>query len=340
MPIVRKRRAAFGTGTHPDTLLGLTYLAHNRNATCVLPTHYFSEALMEIKSKLFITYADNAATGMNALLAQGRSFAAELDQTEQQFDKASCRRRRRLEKALVKLTRFAARFLARAEKLMQYCASLVPRNDDADIAAEHDYLRPFDSAARQDALNPDRSSEPRAFSVVPETEELSFDYGISEGGADRILHAFTSTQRRPSEAEIRRILPDNSAFNDLSNLTQAARSRESFGRAIERLRESHNYTIEDFRGSTQVSPVQYNKYRNDEDTPRRPTLQRIITGLSLTPAQAKDLWQKAGYNDYRTEDCFFFACLHYGIYDLDKLNLLFNYFFCDQRTLIRIPPER
>lgn len=288
---------------------------------------------MEIKSKLFTTYADNAATGMNALLAQGRSFAAELDQTEQQFDKASCRRRRRLEKALVKLTRFAARVLARAEKLMQYCAFLAP-------CAARDCLRSFDSAARQDTLNPDRSSEPRAFSVVPETEEFSFGYSVSEGGADRILHAFTSTQRRPSEAEIRRILPDNSAFNDLSDLTQEARSRESFGRTLEGLRESRRYTIEDFRGRTQVSPMQYNKYRNDEDTPRRPTLQRIITGLELRPAEAKDLWQKAGYNDYRPEDCFFFSCLHHGIYDLDQLNLLFNYFFCDQRTLIRIPPER
>ena len=85
---------------------------------------------------------------------------------------------------------------------------------------------------------------------------------------------------------------------------------------------------------------EYNQYKNNEDTPHRFKLQRIICGMNLSYRNALDLWQKAGYNLYKPEDRLFFTCLEYGIYDLYAINTLLYYFFNSTDKLVPIPVEK
>ena len=291
---------------------------------------------MGMESKKFLTCADDASESLDALFAKGRLFAAELDNQSTAFDKASCLKRRFLEKALSRLTRFAERILARCTKLIDYCDS-----HSARFSATKGFT-PTDSVISPPSSHGTASDEKFSFPPAsPSTSRLYFPQDPETGCfPERIAHAYIPNLFSHSQEDLLRILPDEAAYENLTRLVSAERRKESFGATLARLREKQGLKISDFSGLTQLSPTQYNQYKNDEDTPHRFKLQRIITGMRLSLADARELWQKAGYNEYKPEDRLFFACLEYGVYDLRDINTLLYFFFRDAGKLIPIPAEK
>lgn len=291
---------------------------------------------MGVESKKFLTYAEDASKSVSSLFEKGRLFAADLDNNVITFDKASCRKRRFLEKALSRLTRFAERILARCTKMTAYFDSLISRYNITKASETNNITMPSPSKSPYDESNDISPSS--TFKSGPCFAEDSDP--ICDLSPERVAHSYIPDLFPHSKEDLRRILPDESAFNSLSALVSRARLEESFGASLARLREKQGLKISDFSGLTLLSSAQYHKYRNDEDTPHRFKLQRIITGMGLSLSDARDLWQKAGYNEYKPEDRLFFACLKYGIYDLDDINTISYFFFRDYSKLIPIPAEK
>lgn len=286
---------------------------------------------------LFNSYASNAEKKLNELFQKGQKLVAESVKLSERSDSESFRKQRKLSKLIHRLTKFASRIINRCDYLSDKIACIEPKHNEsivnADLSTEND-LPPFpvpgDMGLKD--MSPNCGAAPIMTAPLSAAEKNS-PY-LTE------THSYIHRISKPSAEEAAAVLPPSLTLEQLKKIVMEARREESFGQALARLRESCGLKIVDFCDLTLLSATQYNQYKNNEDTPHRFKLQRIICGMNLSYRNALDLWQKAGYNLYKPEDRLFFTCLEYGIYDLYAINTLLYYFFNSTDKLVPIPVEK
>lgn len=286
---------------------------------------------------LFHSYASNAEKKLNELFRKGQELVAESVKLSERSDSESFRKQRKLSKLIHRLTKIASRITNRCDNLSDKIAYVGFKHnesvDDAGSYAEKNMPSfPVAGAIGTNDISPNGGAAPIMTASPSATEEAS-PYPIE-------VLSYIHRTSKPSAEEAAAVLPPSLTLEQLKDIVWAARREESFGQALARLRENCGLKIADFCDLTLLSATQYNQYKNNEDTPHRFKLQRIICGMNLSYRNAMDLWQKAGYNIYKPEDKLFFTCLEYGIYDLSAINTLLYYFFNNTDKLVPIPAEK